>query len=111
MTMADMGELLDRLGRAYGGGGLALSPDQQAAISSSIEVIVSDVSDRGARLSGHDLPEQDTPISLRADELVVEARVAWSIGTACGIEFRDLLFPAQLAKLQRRAIKGQLSAL
>jgi len=102
MTMADMDELLDRLGRAYG------RDDEQAATSLSVEVIVSDVSDRGARLSGSDLPEQDTHISLRADELVSEARVAWSIGTACGIEFRDLLGPPQLAKLQRRAIKGQL---
>src|SRR6478672_1085721 len=108
--MADMEELLDRLERAYGGDELALSPDRGAATSFSIPVIVSDVSDRGARLSGDGLPEQDARILLRADEISIQARVAWSIGTACGIEFLDPLGSNSLSKLGRRGIKGQLSA-
>jgi hypothetical protein len=109
--MADMEKLLNRLERAYGGEELALSPDRGPATRFSIPVIVSDVSIRGARLSGDGLPEQDARISLGAAELSIEARVAWSIGTACGIEFLDPLGPSSLSKLGRRGINGQLSAL
>lgn len=109
--MAKMEELLDRLERAYSNDELALSPDQGFATTFFIPVIVSDVSARGARLSGDGLPEQDARISLRAEELVIEARVAWSIGTACGIEFTEPLSSSYLAKLERRGVKGQLSRL
>ena len=109
--MANMEKLLDRLDRAYGADELALSPDQGSATTFSIPVIVSDVSARGARLSGDGLPEQDARISLRADELVIEARVAWSIGIVCGIEFREPLSSSCLASLERRGVKGRLSRL
>lgn len=107
--MANVEELLDRLERAYGDDELTLSSDQGSPTTFSISVIVSDVTTRGARLSGEGLPEQDTRISLRADEQVVEARVAWSIGTACGIEFEETLGCSCLASLERRGVRGQLS--
>jgi hypothetical protein len=108
MAMANMDELLDRLERAYDDDELALSPDQGSATTFFIPVIDSDVSARGARLSGDGLPEQNALISLRADELVIEARVAWSIGTACCIEFEEPLGSSCPASLERRGVRGQL---
>lgn len=109
--MADVEELAERLERACSDDGLALFPDEGSATTFIIPVIVSDVSTRGARLSGDGLPEQNVRISLRAEEFVVEARVAWSIGTACGIEFREPLGSSCLARLERRGVKSQLSRL
>lgn len=109
--MADVRELLERLERACSDDELALFPDQGRATTFIIPVIVSDVSARGARLSADGLPEQNARISLQAEEFVIEARVAWSIGTACGIEFREPLGSRCLASLQRRGVKIQLSRL
>jgi hypothetical protein len=74
-----------------------------------VAVIVSDVSDPGVRLSGSELPEQETQILLRVGDLPFAGRVAWSVGTSCGIELRQPLSPEQLASLRRRDIQGQMA--
>ena len=71
-------------------------------------VLVSDVSARGARLSGKDLPPQETSICLRVDDQQIAGRIAWSIGTECGIEFIAPLDAASLARYRRRGVQGQL---
>ena len=103
--------LLERLERAYGDEGQAPSPSLTETTEAPISVIVSDVSARGARLSGDGLPVQDAHILLMADDLVIEGRVAWSIGTACGIEFRQELSPSCHSNVQRRGMRGQLTRL
>jgi len=109
--MTNVEGLLERLERAYGDEGQAPSPSLIESTEGQISVIVSDVSTRGARLSGDALPEQDARILLMTDDLVIDGRVAWSIGTACGIEFRQELSPGCHSTLQRRGMRGQLTRL
>lgn len=106
--MTDVEKLLERLEKAYGDEGPVRfeHPSQKPDLSQP--VIITDVSDRGARLSAEGLLGQDARIFLRAHEFEVEGRVAWSIGTACGIEFREPLSPSCFASLERRGVKGQI---
>ena len=74
-----------------------------------LSVIISDVTSRGARLSGNELPPQESQILLQADELKVAGRVAWSVGTECGIEFNEAIDAALLARCRRRGLHGRIA--
>lgn len=106
--MAEGLELLCR-DRIVPGGSVQPAVFGQAAPPTWVAVIVSDVSDRGVRLSGSELPEQETQILLRVGDLPLAGRVAWSVGNSCGIELREPLSPEQLASLRRRGIQGQMA--
>lgn len=82
-------DLRDRLEEHAQRDELSTSPEDSVVIAPLIQVLVSDVSARGARLSGKGLPEQNSLVRLRADELCLEARVAWSSGNACGLELKN----------------------
>jgi hypothetical protein len=105
--VAELLELLCRDGIAPDGSTPAMLFGQ-AAPPTCVAVIVSDVSERGVRLSGSDLPEQERQILLQIGDLPLAGRVAWSVGTSCGIELRQPLSPEQLASLKRRGMQGQI---
>lgn len=86
--MADISSRRNRSVSVAPRAGLVFFSPATAAKTSSRVVVISDVSDRGARLSGADLPEQETLVTLRADDVILSARIAWSVESVCGVEFQ-----------------------
>lgn len=72
------------------------------AIATDMEktALISDLSTRGARLSGSGLPAQDASINLVVGEMMVSSRVAWSIGSRCGVEFEQVLEPQEVERMK-----------
>lgn len=56
-------------------------------VGSSRSVVVTDVSPKGAKLLGRELPEQSSNVLVSVGDVDVFATVAWSVGNECGIAF------------------------
>lgn len=72
-------------------------------------VAVSDLSTGGLKLSGQDLPAQGTRVRLTLRGATLVGRVAWSVGTDCGIALDCAIGPGQISKLSALGEEGLLS--
>jgi hypothetical protein len=71
------------------------------AIDCSRSVVVADLSHRGAKLQGRDLPPAGREVLITAGSIDVFATVAWSDNDECGLSFDWRLDDATLDALTR----------
>ena len=57
-------------------------------LSGATSVVIENLSPKGAKLVGRDLPEPGKEILVRTDELAVLGRIAWASRDERGIEFQ-----------------------
>ena len=69
----------------------------------SISVIVPDLSERGAKLQGRNLPAAGERLLINFGETGLLATVAWNARDECGIVFDRQLDTLGVAQLQREA--------
>jgi hypothetical protein len=72
-------------------------------IHRSNSVLVQDLSERGARLQGRDLPPAGERLLINFGDTALFATVAWSGRDQCGIVFEQQLDGPCIAQLQREA--------
>jgi hypothetical protein len=65
-----------------------------ATESGAVAVRIRNISEFGALIEGYPLPARDKKVTLKRLTLGAQARVAWSRGTSCGLEFDDPVVPA-----------------
>lgn len=61
----------------------------------TIAVRIRNISEFGALLEGYPLPPRGQKVMLRRVSLGASARIAWSRGTSCGVEFDQPIVPAK----------------
>jgi hypothetical protein len=71
------------------------------SLEASRSVVVTDVSPRGAKLQGRDLPAAGTPVLLSAGDSELFGEVVWSGRDECGIGFDPPLEPDVTDQLKR----------
>lgn len=71
------------------------------SIESSSAVVVTDVSSKGAKLLGRDLPQRAANVLISVGEVELFATVAWSGLNECGVTF-DRPLDSQLIKQIKR---------
>jgi len=64
-------------------------------------VVVTDVSTKGAKLLGRELPRESADVLVSVGNVEVFAKVAWSAGDECGIAFETPLTPELTEHLKR----------
>jgi hypothetical protein len=65
-----------------------------ATDSGTVAVRIRNISEFGALIEGYPLPARDKRVTLKRLALGAAARVAWSRGTSCGLEFDEPVVPA-----------------
>lgn len=73
------------------------------ALSRSRSVIISDLSSRGAKLDGRDLPPAGDDLCLVMGSFDTMATVAWRADDKCGIQFDDPIPYKVIAQLKQSA--------
>lgn len=71
------------------------------SLESSTAVVVTDVSSKGAKLIGRELPSRGANVLISVGEVEVFAKVAWtSRDDECGVTFDSPLDPARIKQIK-----------
>jgi hypothetical protein len=70
------------------------------SIESSTAVVITDVSSKGAKLIGRDLPSRGANVLISVGDVEFFAKVAWCARDECGINFETPLEPAQIKQIK-----------
>jgi len=70
------------------------------SIESSAAVVVTDVSSKGAKLLGKDLPSRGANVLVTVGEVELFAKVAWCGHNECGVTFETPLAAAQVKQIK-----------
>ena len=82
-----------------------------STISASWTADVVDVSQTGAKLSGHEMPPPGTDLLVRVGPVDVLATVVWQSDDVCGVTFDRSVSEADLAQLRRETRWASLTKL
>jgi hypothetical protein len=77
-------------------------------LGGSRSVSVSDLTGKGARLSGRSLPKDGRQILLKVGKLGLLGQVIWSGEEDCGIEFDETVDEATLHAIQAEGSLGEI---
>lgn len=73
------------------------------AITRSRSVTIADVSERGARLGGRDLPPPGDDVLMIVGSTDRMGIVRWRHGDQCGVELDEALAPATIERMEQEA--------
>jgi hypothetical protein len=99
-------------GNQIGGGRRAAKREEAAlpalliTMSDRHPAILYNISQSGARLRARNAPAKDTELFLQVASLDVYARVAWTSGEECGLEFENPIRSWEIKLLIQEAGKG-----
>lgn len=100
--------------RIDGPAGRRQNPREDLALEALVETVgarhcaaMLDLSETGARLSGHDLPAPGNEALLRVAGAALFGEVVWSSGDECGVRFDEPPTARELHTLRREGCAGQ----
>ena len=99
--MSTFGKRVDGSGRRKSVREKVLLAASARTVACSRSVVVTDVSTKGAKLIGRELPRQSANVLVTVGNVDVFATVAWSAGDECGIAFETPLTPQLTEHLKR----------
>jgi hypothetical protein len=99
--MKTFGKRVDGAGRRKSLREVVLLAGSARTVASSRSVVVTDVSTKGAKLLGRELPRESADVLVSVGNVEVFAKVAWSAGDECGIAFETPLTPELTEHLKR----------
>jgi PilZ domain len=79
------------------------------SVEQSRVVVLSDVSQSGARISAPDLPPEGQGIWLKAGPIDVFGTITWRTGEECGVSFERALSEDEAAFIEGEARRGAVS--
>jgi hypothetical protein len=91
--MKTFGKRVDGAGRRKSLREEVLLAGSARTVGSSRSVVVTDVSTKGAKLLGRELPRKSANVLVSVGNVDLFATVAWSGGDECGIAFETPLTP------------------
>lgn len=99
--MSTFGKRVDGQGRRKSTRERVLLAASAQTVGSSRSVVVTDVSTKGAKLLGRELPRESASVLVTVGNVDLFATVAWSAGDECGIAFEAPLTPQLTEHLKR----------